>query len=318
MRKTASSLLVVFAFGFSLAAQERSQTPQGATPAQGRGQQRTADPRTAGGGQCSANPYNCIDTPNPLTPLDTIWLEEMTWMDVRDAMKAGKTTIIVSTGGIEPNGPWLALGKHNYVLRANCDAIARKLGNALCAPIIPLVPEGSIEPKSGHMLTVGTISMREETFQAMLADVGRSLKMHGFQNIILIGDSGGNQAGMKAVAEKLNAEWNGSPVVAHIPEYYDYNSVGKFLVQIGVTKEGQPGDGLHDDPGITMNMMVTDPSSVRWEQRAKAGKATINGVSIADKAKALETGRKIVEMRATATVAAIKKAIASKGQTTQP
>jgi creatinine amidohydrolase/Fe(II)-dependent formamide hydrolase-like protein len=146
----------------------------------------------------------------------------------------------------------------------------------------------------------------------------RSFKVHGFQHIILIGDSGGNQAGMKAVAEKLNTEWNGSPVVAHIPEYYDYNSVGKFLDQIGVTKEGQPGDGLHDDPGITMNMMVTDPSSVRWEQRVKAGKATINGVSIADKAKALETGRKIVEMRATNTVAAIKKAIANKGKATQP
>ena len=41
----------------------------------------------------------------------------MTWMDVRDAMKAGKTTVIISTGGIEPNGPWLALGKHNYVLQ---------------------------------------------------------------------------------------------------------------------------------------------------------------------------------------------------------
>ncbi len=319
MRTTASSsLLVVIAFACGLIAQPPGQPAPGTAPAQGRGQQRPPDPRTAGGGQCSANPYNCIDTPNPLTPPDTVWLEEMTWMDVRDAMKAGKTTIIVSTGGIEPNGPWLALGKHNYVLRANCDAIARKLGNALCAPIIPLVPEGSIEPKNGHMLTVGTISMREETFQAMLADTVHSFKVHGFQNIILIGDSGGNQAGMKAVAEKLNTEWNGSPVVAHIPEYYDYNSVAKFLATLGVTKEGQPGDGLHDDPGITMNMLVTDPNSVRWEQRVKAGKATINGVSIADKAKALETGRKIVEMRATNTVAAIKKAIANKGRATQP
>jgi creatinine amidohydrolase len=318
MRNTASSLLVVLAFSSGLAAQPAGQTPPGGAPAQGRGQQRAPDPRTAGGGQCSANPYNCIDTPNPLTPPDTVWLEEMTWMDVRDAMKAGKTTMIISTGGIEPNGPWLALGKHNYVLKANCDAIARKLGNALCAPIIPLVPEGSIEPKSSHMLTVGTISMSEDTFRAVLTDTVRSFKMHGFQNIILIGDSGGNQAGMKAVAEKLNAEWNGSPVVAHIPEYYDYNAVGKFLDQIGVTKEGQAGDGLHDDPGITMNMMVTDPSSVRWEQRVKAGKATINGVSIADKAKALATGRKIVEMRATSTVAAIKKAIANKGKGTQP
>jgi creatinine amidohydrolase len=289
---------------------------QAAQPGQGRGRGRgqAPDPRSAGGGQCAANPYNCIDAANPLRPPDTVWLEEMTWMDVRDAMKAGKTTIIISTGGIEPNGPWLALGKHNYVLRANCDAIARKLGNALCAPIIPLVPEGSIEPKSSHMITVGTISMREETFQAMLTDVVHSLKMHGFQNIILIGDSGGNQAGMKAVAEKLNAQWNASPVVAHIPEYYDYNSVGKFLDQIGVTKEGQAGDNLHDDPGITMNMFITDPQSVRWDARVKAGKATINGVSIADKAKTLETAKKIVDMRATNTVAAIKKAIANKGK----
>jgi creatinine amidohydrolase/Fe(II)-dependent formamide hydrolase-like protein len=287
----------------------------GIASGQSRGE-RPQDPRSAGGGQCAANPYNCIDTPNPLTPPDTVWLEEMTWMDVRDALNASKTTAIIPTGGIEPNGPWLALGKHNYVLRANCDAIARKLGNALCAPIIPLVPEGSIDPRSSHMLTAGTLSLREETFQAMLTDVVHSLKVHGFQNIILIGDSGGNQAGMKAVAEKLNAQWNGNPIVAHIPEYYDYASVGKLLTQLGVTKEGAKGDALHDDPGITMNMMVTDPNSVRWEQRVKAGKATIDGVSLADKAKTLETARKIVDMRATNTVAAIRKAIANKGKAT--
>src|SRR5687767_10293863 len=109
--------------GTQSGAQTAAQTPT--PPAQGRGQAR--DPRDAGGDRCAANPYNCIDTPNPLPPYDTVWLEEMTWMDVRDAMKAGKTTVIISTGGIEPNGPWLALGKHNFVLKANCDAIARKL-----------------------------------------------------------------------------------------------------------------------------------------------------------------------------------------------
>jgi creatinine amidohydrolase/Fe(II)-dependent formamide hydrolase-like protein len=306
------------AFAFVLAGTLAAQQPGAPAPAQGRGQ-RAPDPRSAGGGQCSENPFNCIDTPNPLTPPDTVWLEEMTWMDVRDAMKAGKTTVIVSTGGIEPNGPWLALGKHNYVLKANCDAIARKLGNALCAPIVPFVPEGSLDPKSGHMTTVGTISMREETFQALLTDITQSFKMHGFQNVILIGDSGGNVTGMKTVADKLNAQWNGSPVVAHIPEYYDYASVAKLLTELGVTKEGQKVDHLHDDPGISLNMFVTDPKSIRWEQRVKAGKATIDGVSIADKAKALEIGRKIVDMRATRTADLIRKAIANKGKsTTQP
>jgi creatinine amidohydrolase len=287
--------------------------PAQPTRGQGRGRgQRPPDPRSAGGGSCIANPYNCIDTPNPLPAVTTVWMEEMTWMDVRDAMKAGKTTVIVPTGGVEPNGPWLALGKHNYVLRANCDAIARKLGSALCAPIVPFVPEGSIEPKSGHMTTVGTISLTESTFQALLTDIAHSYKMHGFENIVFIGDSGGNQDGMKAVADKLNAQWQAKPVVAHVPEYYAYNTVGQLLVDLGVTKAGVEGDGLHDDPGITMNMMVTDPTSVRWDERVKAGKATINGVSIADKAKALEIGRKIVEMRATNTVAAIKKALADR------
>jgi len=276
----------------------------------GRGGRGAAqDPRSAGGGNCSANPYNCIDTPNPLRPPDTVWMEEMTWMDVRDAVKAGKTTVIVATGGIEPNGPWLARGKHNAVLRVNCAAIARKLGNALCAPIVPFVPEGSIEPKSGHMLTVGTISLNEPTFEALLTDIAHSYKMHGFESIIFIGDSGGNQAGQKAVAEKLTAEWKGKPVVAHIPEYYAYNTVAKLLVDIGVTAADAKSDGLHDDPGITLNMMMADPRMVRWDERVRAGKATINGVSIADRAKALEWGRRIVEMRATNTVAAIRKAI---------
>jgi creatinine amidohydrolase/Fe(II)-dependent formamide hydrolase-like protein len=274
----------------------------------GRGQ---ADPRTRGGGQCSANPYNCIDTPNPLPKVDTVWLEEMTWMDVRDAMNAGKKTIIISTGGIEPNGPWLALGKHNYVLRANCDAIARKLGNALCAPIIAFVPEGNHEPASGHMTTMGTISLTQPTYQALLTDIVRSFKVHGFENIIMIGDSGGNGGGMTAVAKTLTTEWGGTPLVAHVPEHYQYSTVTTLLRELGVIKEGQPDDGLHDDPGITLNMMVADPKSVRWEERVKAGKATINGVSIADKAKSLEIGRRIVEMRATNTAAAIQKVIAA-------
>jgi creatinine amidohydrolase/Fe(II)-dependent formamide hydrolase-like protein len=281
--------------------------------------QRQPDPRDMGGGRCADNPYNCADTANPLPPATTVWLEEMTWMDVRDAIKAGRTTVIVSTGGIEPNGPWLVLGKHNYVLRTNCDVIARKLANALCAPIIELVPEGRIDPPSGHMRSPGTLSLREETFRAVLEDVARSLKAHGFTSVIFIGDSGGNQSGQEAVAQKLNTEFNGNPVVASIPEYYTAPpGTPNVLRQLGVTKEGMPDDGLHDSPGITLNMMLTDPKSVRWEERVNAGKATINGVSLADKNKALEWAKAIVEARANRTVDLIKKAIANKGKTTTP
>ena len=274
------------------------------------GQRREPDPRSMGGGDCRDNPYNCSDVAAPLPAPNTVWLEEMTWIDVRDALKAGKTNIIVSTGGMEPNGPWLVTGKHNYVLHANCEAIARKMGNALCAPIVKFVPEGGIEPKTGHMTSPGTITAREETFQMLLTDIAESLQAHGFKNIIFIGDSGGNQKGQAAVAEKLTAKWAGKALALHIGEYYDYASVGKYMEGQGL-KEGK-SDSMHDDPIITLNMFIDDPNSVRFNERVKAGKATINGVNVGDKAKNTELAKKIVEFRANHTIAAINKAIAAK------
>ena len=232
-------------------------------------------------------------------------------MDVRDALKAGKTSVIIATGGFEPNGPWLALGKHNYVLQANCEAIARKMGNALCAPVVKFVPEGNIDPPSGHMTSPGTITMRENTFRAMLTDMVASLKTHGFKQIFLIGDSGGNQAGQRYVADSLTAIWKGDPIVAHIQEYYDYAGVAKYMESQGMVDT--EAENLHDDPVITLNMFITDPKSVRYDERVKLGKASINGVSIADRAKSTELAKKIVAFRAEKTVEAINKAIANKG-----
>jgi creatinine amidohydrolase/Fe(II)-dependent formamide hydrolase-like protein len=287
--------------------------------AQSQASQPTSGARSTRVDPCARNAYNCADAPNPLPAPNTVWLEEMTWMDVRDALKAGKTTVIIPTGGMEPNGPWLVTGKHNYVLKANCEAIARKLGNALCAPIIKLVPEGNIEPQSSHMVSPGTISLRQETFRAMLTDVVHSLKMHGFKNIILIGDSGGNQPGQRAVADSLTGLWKGDPVVAHVQEYYNYTgvtSVANYMKTRGIP-DG-PSDNLHDDPIITLNMFMTDPRTVRYDQRVKAGKASINGFSIADSQKNLELGKEIVAYRTQITVDAINKAIANKGTLPAP
>ncbi len=277
-------------------------------------QRREPDPRSMGGGDCRDNPYNCNDVANPLPAPNTVWLEEMTWIDVRDAIKAGKTSIIVPTGGMEPNGVWLVTGKHNYVLHANCDAIARKMGNALCAPIVKFVPEGGIEPKTGHMTSPGTITAREETYQALLTDIAESLQAHGFKNVIFIGDSGGNQKGQGVVADKLTAKWAGKALALHVPEYYDYASVSRHMEDKGI-KEGQ-SDNLHDDPIITLNMFIDDPNSVRYDARVKAGKASINGVDIADRKKSTELAKKIVEFRAARTVEAINKHIAAKSKAT--
>jgi creatinine amidohydrolase len=173
--------------------------------------------------------------PRPIDAYDSVFIEELTWLEVRDAMRAGKTTVIIATGGVEQCGPYLATGKHNYVLRATTEAIARKLGNALVAPIVAFVPEGDIDPPTQHMKYPGTISLREETFKQLLGDIAASLKIHGFEHIILIGDSGGNQKGMKEVAAELSARWTGGKTtILFIPEYYDYPGATKYMESLGV------------------------------------------------------------------------------------
>jgi len=243
----------------------------------------------------------------PIAAVDSVFIEDLTWMEVRDAMQAGKTTVIVATGGVEQNGPYLVTGKHNVVLRGTTEAIARRLGNALVAPIVPFVPEGNIDPPGLHMKYPGTISVEESTYRALLTDICRSLKVHGFHHIVLIGDSGGNQKGLKAVASDLNAKWAGGKTRVHyIPEYYDYGAVGRFVAKHGIKEKPE---GYHDDFAMTAMMLSVDPKSVRARQRIAAGKFSINGVNLAPMSNTIAWGRRIIAFRAEATVAAIRKAI---------
>lgn len=249
-----------------------------------------------------------LRAPRPIAALNSVWIEELTWMEVRDAIADGKTTVIIPTGGIEQNGPYVATGKHNVVLRGACEGIARALGDALCAPIVKLVPEGNIEHPSGHMRYPGTISLRQETFRAVLDDVASSLHAHGFRHIIYIGDSGGNQAGMEAVAEALNQRW-GETAAHYIPEYYNYNDVDQYMrTELGIVPPRD--DGIHDHYYITAMMMTVDPTVVRYDQRVDAGLATINGLSIAPREETIAVGRKLLQYRVDHTVAAIRKALA--------
>jgi creatinine amidohydrolase len=252
-----------------------------------------------------------LAAPNPLEPSASLWLEELTYLEVRDRIAVGDTTAIIPTGGIEENGPYLATGKHNVILRSLCPAVAAELGNALCAPIVQFVPEGAFDPPTGSMMFPGTFTLRDDTYIALLEDIGNSLKAHGFRNIVLIGDSGGNQRGMAAAAESLNEQWKGSGVSAHfVLEFYTpgWEETEKYTEeQLGVA-EGE-SDGYHDDIWVTAMMMVDDPESVRYEQRIAADRASINGVDISDLAATTELGKKMIRFRAEYGANAIREAI---------
>lgn len=251
---------------------------------------------------------------NPIEAVDSMWIEDLTYMEVRDRIRAGATTAIVPTGGIEQNGPYLVTGKHNVMLESLCPAVAENLGNALCAPIVPFVPEGNIDPPSGHMHYAGTISVRDTTFHALLVDIASSLKQHGFRDIVLIGDSGGNQKGLLAAAEELDGRWKGSGVRAwYIRDFYDpgwVNAIEYVKEEIGVIEP--KNEGLHDDIYVTSVLMVTDPASVRYDQRVAAGLAHINGVDIEPKEDTIALGKALVKFRANYTADVIREVIAGR------
>jgi creatinine amidohydrolase len=248
---------------------------------------------------------NVADMPRPIDMRDTLWIEDLTMLEVRDLIKAGKTTALILTGGIEENGPYLTTGKHNNVLRAMGDPIARALGNALIAPIVTLEPGN---PERVRM--PGTVLLSPETFKAVVSDMAVSLKTQGFKHIVLLGDSGGNIKPLGEAAEALNAKWKAAAVDARaysIPEYYNYGEVEQFEQSaLGIHEKME---GLHDDYYISAIVAVHDPNGVRMPERVKAGTFAINGVSLAPIEKTVENGKKIIAFRTEKTVAAIRKAM---------
>ena len=250
-------------------------------------------------------------TASAQTP-DTVFLERLTWEEVRDSMAAGKTTIIIPTGGTEQNGPHMAIGKHNVRVTANAEVIARRLGNALVAPTVAYTPEGSIDPPTGHMRFPGTISIPDPVFRQVLEYAARSLKQHGFRDIVFIGDSGPNQDGQNAVAAKLNAEWAGSKTRVHaIPGYYRGDPEGDAAIMMsrGIKREQI---GNHADPRDTSQMMAVDPTMVRNSKIvAMDGK---NGIQGDPRGSTPEIGHALIDKNLARTVELIRQSIAARGE----
>jgi creatinine amidohydrolase/Fe(II)-dependent formamide hydrolase-like protein len=247
-----------------------------------------------------------MDTaPAAMTPTqapDTVFIDEMTWEETRDAMKAGKTTVIVPTGGTEKNGYHMVLGKHNFVVSYTANLMARRLKNALVAPTIQYVPEGDPDRQNA-----GAISLPSPAYDMLLDAAARSLKVHGFTDILFIGDSGGNQAGLKAVAEKLNKEWEGAGTkVFALTDYYEASRVyyrAWLQAAFGYDEETA---GSHAGITDTSQMLFIRPAGVRKDQIKPWGGPQDSGVS-GDPAKATaDIGKMGVEFKVNAGIAQYK------------
>lgn len=258
----------------------------------GRGGGQAAEARPAGPTMLTA-PASA-----PTQPPDTLFIDEMTWEETRDAMKAGKTTVIVPTGGTEKNGYHMVLGKHNYVVTHTAHLLARRLKNALVAPTIQYVPEGNPDTQPP-----GGLSLPSPAYDMLLDAAARSLKVHGFTDILFIGDSGGNQAGLKNVADKLNDEWKGSDTKVYaLTDYYEASRIyyrAWLEAQFGYDEQTS---GSHAGITDTSQMLFIRPSGIRKDQIKPWGGPQDSGVS-GDPTKATaEIGRMGVEFKVNAAI----------------
>ncbi len=202
--------------------------------------------------------------PRPIDMHDTVWIEDMTQLEVRDSLKAGKTTALVFAGGMEDNGPYVTVSQHNLIVHAMCDSIARKLGNALCAPIVPMAPGNPETAKIRVAWCSPAIPL------SPWRPISRRVsEPKAFKTSCSWWITEPTRGPMKVAAKALSEKWAGSGAAAYyVPEFYNYDEVEKFEKDVlGVT---ETREGFHDDYYTASISVAIDPVEARMQERIKA------------------------------------------------
>lgn len=242
----------------------------------------------------------------------TVFLDDLTWTELQAQIHAGKTVILVPIGGTEQSGPYMALGKHNARAKALAEKIALALGDALVAPVVSYVPEGALNPPTAHMRFPGTITIPDATFENVLEYAARSFKLHGFHDIVFLGDHGGYQADEKIVADRLNREWAKTSVRVHAMARYYRVTQTDYVRALKSRGYRQEEIGTHAGLADTSLTLALEPRLVRMDELRSAKRPNgAEGVYGDPRRSSAELGQLGVDAIVAQTVEAIRKAVAA-------
>jgi creatinine amidohydrolase len=190
------------------------------------------------------------------TAPDEVMIERMSWTQVRDAMAAGKRTVIVPVAAMEQHGPHMAIGTDTFLGYETSRRLAQALGDALVAPAI------SIGYSVGHLPMPGTVTVSEETLTTIINEVVDSLAHHGFQDIVLLVSHGGNYGAINAALPELRRKHPG--VRIHAQTSFDSAMTGRDALyqELGVEAHRM---GVHAGQGETSMMLATHPEYVNMD-----------------------------------------------------
>ena len=238
-----------------------------------------------------------------------VFIEEMTWTEIQQAIASGSDTAIYYAGSTEQNGPHMVTGKHNFIARNVARQIAEKLGHTLVYPIMPFAPTGDPATRTGHMRFPGSVSLSEATFAAVARDVAFSARAAGFHNILLMGDHGDGQEALARVATELSALWKAEGIrVLHVSDLYFRSAE---LEREYLAKQGY-ATGEHAALADTSALMAIDRTAkwVRGDKLAQARGDGQNGIEGDARHASARFGKTLIDIKINSAITQIRKMLA--------
>jgi creatinine amidohydrolase len=238
--------------------------------------------------------------------MEEIWIERMTWLDIKEAMAAGKRRVLLVVGAMEQHGPHLPIGTDTFLGHALAERVARKLGDTLIAPVI------TIGYSVGHMPFPGTVTLSEDTLKRVIKESCESLAHHGFEEIVLLASHGGNYRAIQEVLPSLQEELAPVQVLAST----DTESWLKHIQRMCRELDLDPARvGVHAAQGETSQMLAHQPelvhmdravegfmgdASIRWRSRVPPPMDTMSPTGILGDARGAtaELGEAFLESKA--------------------
>jgi creatinine amidohydrolase/Fe(II)-dependent formamide hydrolase-like protein len=184
--------------------------------------------------------------------MSALELDRLSWPEVRAEIEAGRDTVVMALGATEQHGLHMPLATDALI----GDRLARTVAERIDAFLAPTLRVGCSQH---HVGFAGTISLNEETFHSVIADLVRSLLRGGFGRIVLIATHGGNFGPLAAAVEKLEEHER-----ARVLALTDLSLLFE-VAQIGAREYGVPlGEGgLHAGEWETSMMLAIHPDLVQ-------------------------------------------------------
>jgi len=121
---------------------------------------------------------------------------------------APSAVVVVPVASIEQHGPHLPVGTDSFIT----EGVAARMDEA-CGDRLLVLPVLRFGCSDHHMAFCGTLSVKHETFAAVVMEVLGSIVHHGFRRILLLNGHGGNAAIGGVIAERAAREWPEAEVV---------------------------------------------------------------------------------------------------------